>query len=521
MIARRCAPSFLAPFAARLVALACVASCGSGGPAPSAAPSSGGDAGGSSSGGGGASNPDAGGSADGGAPSAPIRVTLLTLDKRQFVSATGGGGSTVTADASTAGPAQTLTVTDETSAALTDGDTIHVAASNGDYVGAVGGGGGDLTADAVTAGVDQTFVVHRIAGPGAISTGDLVSLETKAMPYYVSAIDGGGGAVRADAPAAKGWESFWIAIAGQPAPVDPAKQKVLSFLASIRGKKTVAGQHDKDSATPTDATDQVTSIAGRAPAMWSGDFLFGADMVAARPTMIAQAKAEWAKGSIVQLMYHACAPTGDESCTWDDIGGATPQHLTDAQWADLVTDGGTLNEAWKARLDELSVFFAQLQAAGVAPLFRPEHEMNQPIFWWAGRPGPEGTARLFQMTHDYLVGNKGFRNIIWVWDLQDFATLTSDVVQYAPGPDYFDIAALDYYDGGYLASEYATMQTAAAGKLIAIGECSTLPTADELAQQPDWSFFMLWPDFIGQNAGALPALYAAPNVVTLGQMPGW
>ena len=101
--------------------------------------------------------------------------------------------------------------------------------------------------------------------------------------------------------------------------------------------------------------------------------------------MIAQAQTEWAKGAIVQLMYHNCIPTGDEYCSWDDIGGATPQHLTDAQWSDLVTAGTALNQAWKARLDTLSVFFAQLKAAGVAPLFRPLHEMNQPVFWWAGR----------------------------------------------------------------------------------------------------------------------------------------
>jgi mannan endo-1,4-beta-mannosidase len=251
-----------------------------------------------------------------------------------------------------------------------------------------------------------------------------------------------------------------------------------------------------------------------------GDFLFGGD-VADRPTMIAQAQKEWTKGSIVQLMYHACAPTGDESCSWDDIGGNTPASLTDAQWSDLVTDGGTLNAAWKARLDALSVFFAQLKAAGVAPLFRPQHEMNQGVFWWGGRPGPTGTRRLYQITHDYLVGNKGFDNIIWVWDLQDFGTLSTDVTDYDPGADYYDIAALDVYSGGYDTSKYTAMQGAAGSKPIAIGECSTPPTAAELAQQPDWVFFMLWPDFISQNQGALPALYSAPNVVTLGQMPGW
>ena len=37
-----------------------------------------------------------------------------------------------------------------------------------------------------------------------------------------------------------------------------------------------------------------------------------------------------------------------------------------------------------------------------------------------GRPaGTRGTARLYQITHDYLVGTKGLTNLIWVWDVQD------------------------------------------------------------------------------------------------------
>jgi hypothetical protein len=49
----------------------------------------------------------------------------------------------------------------------------------------------------------------------------------------------------------------------------------------------------------------------------------------------------------------------------------------------------------------------------------------------------------------------------------------------------------------------------------------TPPTAGELSAQPGWVFFMLWPDFIEQNQSTLPALYTAPPVVTLDQMPGW
>jgi hypothetical protein len=299
-----------------------------------------------------------------------------------------------------------------------------------------------------------------------------------------------------------------------------AKQRVLQFLASLSGKKTVAGQHDKNNASPSDATDQVTQITGKAPGLWSGDFLFGGD-VGDRPTMIAEAQKQWASGAIVQLMYHACAPTGDESCGWDDIGGGNPVHLSDAQWSDLTTPGGMLYQAWLGRLDALSTFFAQLQAACVAPLFRPQHEMNQGVFWWGGRPGPTGTRLLFQITHDYLVQQKGFDNIVWVWDVQDFSTLGTDVSDYDPGDAYYDIAALDVYDGAYDMTKYTTMQMAANGKPIAIGECSTLPTTDELTQQPDWTFFMLWPDFISMNQDAFPTLYTSSNVVTLDQMPSW
>ena len=343
---------------------------------------------------------------------------------------------------------------------------------------------------------------------------------TSAGPSVDAAIDagrphdGGGGA-----PSDDGADGSALPDGSTP-PWLAAKQKVLAYLASISGNKTVAGQHDKNNATPTDATDQVTAITGKVPALWSGDFLFGGD-VADRPTMIAEAQTQWASGAIVHLMYHACAPTGDESCSWDDIGGATPVQLTDAQWSDLVTSGGTLNQAWLARLDVLSVFFQQLKDAGVAPLFRPQHEMNQGVFWWGGRPGPDGTRKLYQITHDYLVQQKGFENIIWVWDLQDFSTLGTDVSDYDPGQDYYDIAALDVYDGPYDTSKYTTMTGAAGSKLLAIGECSTLPTADELLAQPLWTFFMLWPDFISDNQAALPALYAAPNVVTRDQMPGW
>jgi hypothetical protein len=449
-------------------------------------------------------------------------VTLCTLDTSQYLSATGGGGGALDAAAVYPTSAETFTLSDLNGGALLDGDPVRLAAADGHYVSAAGGGGSTLAADVVTPGDDETFVIARVAGPGPIAPGDDVAFKTMLKVNYISAIDGGGGDVRADAPWAKAWETFTIAVDGAASSgPSSARQQVLAFIASIDGQKTIAGQHNKINATPAISTSDVASITGKTPALWSADFGFGQDALDHRALMITEAINQWHHGAIVQLMYHNCVPTGDETCDWDAIGGNSPQHLTDAEWSELVTDGTALNTAWKARLDKLSVFFKQLKDAGVAPLFRPLHEMNQSVFWWGGRGGADGTRKLYQLTHDYLVKVKGFNHIIWVWDLQDFSSLSTDTTDYDPGSAYYDIAALDVYDGGYDQSKHDLIRAAAGAAPIAIGECEILPTSAELVQQPDWVFFMLWPDFVGEETSVLPALYSAANVITEDKMPGW
>lgn len=310
----------------------------------------------------------------------------------------------------------------------------------------------------------------------------------------------------------------WFSVAAQTP--NSARQKVLNYLYGLNGHQTIAGQHNKYNNTPDSATQQVTAITGRVPGYWDGDFLFG-DQVPYRQTMINEAMAQYQSGALVGLMYHACPPTMDESCTWDQIGGNTPIHLTSQQWNDLMTPGTAIFNTWIGRLDTLAGYFQQIKDSGQAVMFRPLHEMNQCVFWWACHTGSNGTARLYQITHDYLAYTKGLDNIIWVWNVQDFSSLASDVYTYNPGASEYDIASLDVYDGGYTTSNYNTMLGIAAGKPIAIAECATMPTPSELAAQPKWLYAMLWPDFISQNAGTLPTLYAAANVITLDEMPGW
>jgi mannan endo-1,4-beta-mannosidase len=297
--------------------------------------------------------------------------------------------------------------------------------------------------------------------------------------------------------------------------------RVLNYLYSIRGTKTVSGQHNREpNSNPSQWTAEIFNTTGRYPGLWSGDFLFQADNIANRSTMIDQAITEWSHGAIVNLMWHACSPALSEPCDWDSNGVLS--HMSDEQWNELLTDGTPINTTWKSRMDAVAVHLQRLKDAGVEVLFRPLHEMNQGAFWWGGRPGPNGTARLYQITRDYFRNTKGLTNLIWVWDLQDFGSLSDDISSYHPGSDNFDLFALDIYEGN-TQTKYELAQIASGGKPFGIGECATLPTVSQLEAQPNWAFFMGWAElvFSENSTTAIQNLYTASSVVTLEEMPGW
>lgn len=301
--------------------------------------------------------------------------------------------------------------------------------------------------------------------------------------------------------------------------------KSLNYLYAIAGKKTMAGIHNREpNAIPGLWTDSITVLSGKTPALWSGDFLFLTDDIKARWEMTYRAEKAWNQGSMVNIMWHTCSPANAEPCLWDEKG--VLDELSDEQWSSLITAGGALNKVWNKRLDDIALYLQYLEDKGVEVMFRPFHEMNQPVFWWAGRKGSLGTSRLYQITHDYLQKKKGLTNLIWVWDIQDFGTLTSDLKDYNPGNDYWDILALDMYvsdQKGYTMEKYNACLTAATGKPIAIGECQQLPSSEELVDQPRWTFFMSWAELTVKHntLEQIKKLYESEKVITLDEMPGW
>jgi mannan endo-1,4-beta-mannosidase len=294
--------------------------------------------------------------------------------------------------------------------------------------------------------------------------------------------------------------------------------KTLAYLYEVSGKKTISGIHNREpNDTPAMWTYHMLLVTGKYPALWSGDFLFQQENISNRQKMIDEALVQWKKGAIINLMWHACNPALAEPCGWDDKG--VKSHLSDEQWKELLTDGSPINKKWKAMMDEVAVYLKYLQDHGVEVLWRPLHEMNQGVFWWGGRPGENGTSKLYRITHDYFTKEKKLNNLVWVWDIQDFKTLRQDAMDYNPGTEYYDVAAMDMYDdsSGYSTEKYEIMKAACKGKPIAIGECQKYPTPFKLKEQPQWTFFMGWAELVfdANTEKELKDLMNAPNVITL------
>ena len=232
--------------------------------------------------------------------------------------------------------------------------------------------------------------------------------------------------------------------------------------------------------------------------------------------MINECINQWKSGSIVQLMLHVVSASQAEPGEWE---GGVVSHLSDEEWSSLITNEGNLNKKWKSRLDVYAGFIQVLKEVGVPILFRPFHEMNQEIFWWAGRKGNNGTGALYRLTRDYLEKEKGLDNIIWVWDMQD---LSYDWSDYNPGNDYWDIFAVDIYNKDYYTTnKYEQALKIAGDKLMAVGECDKLPTSKELLDQPNWIFVMSWAELtFEKNTGTeIQDLYWASNIIIREELP--
>jgi mannan endo-1,4-beta-mannosidase len=274
-----------------------------------------------------------------------------------------------------------------------------------------------------------------------------------------------------------------------PAPTGgEARTAVLTYLAAASGKWTVSGQHNREpNDEPTRWTQKVHDITGKYPGVWGADLSF--HTLADRRFVVAEAKRQWAAGSLVTLMWHMCPPTHPEPCGWNTPDGVWAR-LTDAEWSETTTPGTPLNRELTEQWDAVIPLLRELRDAGVGVLWRPLHEMNDTWPWWGGRPGPGGSPMLYRMMHDYFTA-AGLGNLVWVWNVSDRDP--AGLAAYDPGAGYTDVASMDIWQSDYPRdSDYRTILDLAGGRPIALGEVRRVPSPEVLAAQPRWAWFLVW-----------------------------
>jgi mannan endo-1,4-beta-mannosidase len=124
------------------------------------------------------------------------------------------------------------------------------------------------------------------------------------------------------------------------------------------------------------------------------------------------------------------------------------------------------------------------------------------------------------MMFDRYVNVHKLNNLLWVWNANAPRQLIDDEAyayeEYFPGLDYVDVLAADIYHNDYRQSHHDQLAELGKGKPIALGEIGEAPTAEILAQQPQWTWFMMWPGLVDalNTPEQIRELYRNPKVLT-------
>lgn len=324
-------------------------------------------------------------------------------------------------------------------------------------------------------------------------------------------------------------------------------QKLYNFLSLNYGKKTVSGfmTGDVSSSKVKDLPDVVAfkERTGKYPALVGFDFLFATGLKASDAwykeyTQMAldAAKDLWNQGGIPAFTWHWKDPSDKIDAFYTQSGNS--KEYTDFDFTQGFADPAcTANCAWNKEsetykqlvsdIDEIADMFLTLQESGVAAIFRPLHEASGKWFWWGAKGGAAFQA-LYNLVYDEMVGVKGVKNLIWVWN-PEYAKDTD----WNPGASKYDVISLDIYE----AWDYSSKFTAAhselianygTDKMLAISENGPIPDMSVMASEKSvWSWWMPWYQtwdgkFLDQTVDAVwKANMDSPCTISLEDMPGW
>lgn len=295
-------------------------------------------------------------------------------------------------------------------------------------------------------------------------------------------------------------------------------KNLLRYLKENFGKSIITGQYASNSDnTELELIHQKT---GQYPAIRFGDIGGYSKGKLPEESEIKAAK-DWAeKGGIVGFMWYWNSP-GENSSVY---ASETKFRLSSAVTKEDISQLGIseLNNLYKQgritkecltlveNIDAVASAFSRLAEDGIPILWRPLQEAGGGWYWW-GADGAEAYKWLYNLMYDRMTQYHGLDNLIWIWNGQS--------EDYLVDSDRYDIAAIDVYLGpnveyGSRSEQYQWLKKVTEnGKMLALGECSSVPGIDEMVRDNSiWSFFGLWyGDYLGSVSGNVTDVYTSED----------
>ncbi len=299
----------------------------------------------------------------------------------------------------------------------------------------------------------------------------------------------------------------------------PEAKELLEYLYSINEKKIISG-HCASGNDFNKWHKYVEDLTGKSPAIWGSGF-GKYYKVGNGNAIVKEAIKRYKDGYIVTLMWHTGRPQDNPPFDWKT---STQGEMTDGEWKELTTSGTTLNKKWEKRVDSVATYLKELKKANIPVLWRPYHEMNGIWFWWGDKKGKDGYAKLWKMMYNRFVYHHKLNNLIWVWNANTPRDRENDEAYdydlYFPGLDYVDVLAADVYHNDYKQSHHDDLLKLSKGKVIALGEVGEVPSPEILDDQPMWTWFMIWVQWVETHntPQKVKDLYDYPRTLSLDEV---
>lgn len=298
-------------------------------------------------------------------------------------------------------------------------------------------------------------------------------------------------------------------------------KRLLQYIYSLKGTNILSGHHNWIN-DPTGSAWTVYKELSKYPA------INGMEIGVFEPTftqyqikqyrqgLVAAAQKVHNSGGIVTIMMHHSYPGAERS--WPNVQRKTTQE----EFNEIITPGTEMYNKWMADIDEVAVYLKQIQDLDIPVLWRPYHEMNGQWFWWGVK---ENYTQLWDNLYDRLTNYHGINNLLWVWNCNapngytDPATKVKVFEYDNPGiwvtPNRADIFAIDVYNNDFQQKYHDNLQSISGGKPIALGEVGRMPSRQVLSTQPEWSWFMVWPNYWNDTPeNERLNIYSDPKVIT-------